>query len=67
MKTSTQPVTPSQLKAEAQAELLKACLTALNEIPNHALNEIPNHALNVVPGFRCTYALAAALSDYLKR
>jgi len=59
MKTSTQPVTPSQLKAEAQAELLKACLTALNEIPNHALN--------VVPGFRCTYAIAAALSDYLKR
>ncbi len=52
--------TPSQLKAEISLRkhvLLKACLEALNQVPNHRLKDSL---------FPSTYALAAQLSQILK-
>ncbi|WP_228671045.1 cobalamin biosynthesis protein CbiX [Klebsiella pneumoniae] len=51
-------LTPSQLKAEFAAEkdlLLKACLSALNQIPNQRISG----------PFPSTYALAAQISKLL--
>ncbi len=53
-------LTPSQLKAEFAAEkdfLLKACLSALNQIPNQRISG----------PFPSTYALAAQISKLLPR
>lgn len=52
--------TPSQIKAEVTARkdvLLKACLEALNQVPNHRLKD------NLFPS---TYALAAQLDQILR-
>lgn len=56
----TNAQTPSQLKAEITARkdvLLKACLEALNQIPNHRIKD---------GLFPSTYALAAQLSQILR-
>ena len=52
--------TPSQHKAEITAQkdiFLKACLEALNQVPNQRLAN---------PLFQSTYELAAQLSRFLK-
>jgi hypothetical protein len=54
-------LTPSQLKAELDTQkdaLLKACLYALNEIPNRRLSG---------PPYASTYALAEQVSKLLQR
>ncbi|WP_061800052.1 hypothetical protein [Serratia ficaria] len=55
----TKSVSPSQLKAELESQkdaLLKACLYALNEIPNRRLNGL----------YPTTYQLAAQLEKVLQ-
>lgn len=55
----TRPQTPSQLKAELESQkdlLLKACLHALNEIPDTRLSG----------PFPSTYALAAQLDRLIQ-